>query len=195
MPFLIKKKAIVSLPPDEYLMMCTPLKMKTAAWETDRNRAWWKEGYKMLEPPRHYDRPRYAKPPRNPLIPAALCTSDSFMSSIREAADGDGGSGITGKILICLLLWKNMHIHLAFRLSEGRGEEMGNLSEIVCVWPLCMCTYVYGMSPPFNGSVLLLYSWAASLHHGCHSNINDLGPQQKKQERSCVLPSTQHILC
>lgn len=150
----------------------------------------------MLEPPRHYDRPRYSKPPRNPLIPAALCTSDSFMSSMREAADGDRGQWDH---------WKNSNMSLAmkkyahtFSIQIIRGQRRGDgqlVRNCVCVWPLCMCTYVYGMSPPFNGSVLLLYSWAASLHRGCHSNINDLGPQQRKQERSCVPLSTQHILC
>lgn len=85
-----------------------------------------KGAYKAFKPPHHSSGPCYSGPPRNPLIPPALCALDSFMSSLWEMRSGHRGEGVwRKKILICLWLWKNMHIHLAFRFSKGRTEEMG----------------------------------------------------------------------
>lgn len=82
-----------------YALRCLK-KMKTdRKAETERGK---RGGYEALKPPRHYDGPWYSGPPRNPLIPPALCASDSFMSSVWEMADGKGG--VVGEILICLLL-------------------------------------------------------------------------------------------
>lgn len=119
------------------------------------------------------------------------------MSSVWETTDGDGG-GVAGKILICLLLWKNMHIHLAFRFSKGRTEEMGTcqLPYCVCVCvcmcacvcgctSLCVCTYVC-VRRPFLNDAVFIYPQFVSAPHGYHSNINDLAPPHWKGERSCV---------
>lgn len=62
----------------------------------------------MLKLPHHLDGPWFSGPPRNPLIPPALCALDSFMSPppVWEIGAGDDGGEVLleKKILICLLL-------------------------------------------------------------------------------------------
>lgn len=113
--------------------VCRQESIKKWKW-IEKWRQWGrkKAAYKAFKPPHHFSGPCYSGPPRNPLIPPALCALDSFMSSLWEMASGhrrglDGGGWYwkKKKIQICLLLWKNMHIHLTFRFSKGRTEEMG----------------------------------------------------------------------
>lgn len=100
-----------------------------------------------------------------------------------------GGSGVAGKILICLLLWKNMHIHLAFRFSKGRTEEMGTCHVLcVCVClSLCICTHVCVRRSSLNGPVFMCPNFVP-LACGYHSNFNDLAPQTgSKKGHVCSL--------
>lgn len=63
--------------------------MKSAARaETETSK---RQDTKALKPPHHYDGPWYWGPQRNPLIPAALCAPDSFMSPVREMVNHEGG--------------------------------------------------------------------------------------------------------
>lgn len=139
-----------------------------------------KAPYKVFKPPHHFSGPCYSGPPRNPLIPPALCALDSFMSSLWEMVSGHRRGGVGEKNLICLLLWKNMHIHLAFRFSKGRTEGMGTCQAphygCVALWlhvhvwmRTCLwrrgCFFSFKWSSLFSSTSLHLCSY--------HSNTND----------------------
>lgn len=124
-----------------------------------------------------------------------------------RASKGVGWGGVMLKkkiIQICLLLWKNMHIHLAFRFSKGRTEEMGT-----CQVPYSVASRACVNAQMFMGDAsplpppppLSFFKWSSlfsspSLHLCCyHSNTNDC-PHSRKVMcaiRLCLISTWQSV--
>lgn len=110
-----------------------------------------------------------------------------------DAVWASGGGGVwRKKILICLWLWKNMHIHLAFRFSKGRTEEMGT-----CLPPHCggaaawLHVHVTVRTCLWERAIFLLLNDPVFSLHLCsyHSNTNG----SSTAERSCALSHSLNI--
>lgn len=87
-----------------------------------------KAPYKVFKPPHHFSGPCYSGPPRNPLIPPALCALDSFMSSLWEMVSGHRRGGMWEKKSHMSLAMKKYAHTFSIQILQGQNRGDGHMS-------------------------------------------------------------------